>query len=154
MAVFLFRQLIQELAQNIRTILPNATVYADSVRQGVKYPAVFIGWTQSKLEHKLTDHAEYQIGIKLSYFEKQNLSDNRQRLLTAAQKLDEGLQQLTYGGLLLWTQNRNWEIKDGVLYFYFVLQLRLHTQKQSQPISKIQQIFEVKYGQAKNKTTT
>lgn len=102
------------LADAAAGLLPGAAVYTGPIRQGVKLPAIFVGFYEIHNAQKLDDLTKYELAFDLAYWPADSRSDTELR--GALYALQSGLYRLPWEDEEYVVYRKNGAVTDRVAH--------------------------------------
>lgn len=120
---FTIENIIQSIAEQLKTAYPYCPVYASPNQQGTEYPCFFVFVVPtSGISDQLSGRAKRDIEIDVVYVQERNSADANMELYGVAEMLDELLDMVSYKGgsetVPLHTHDRTYDIEDMELHYH------------------------------------
>ena len=120
---FTIENIIQSIAEQLKTAYPYCPVYASPNQQGTEYPCFFVFVVPtSGISDQLSGRAKRDIELDVVYVQERNSADANMELYGVAEMLDELLDMVSYKGgsetVPLHTHDRTYDIEDMELHYH------------------------------------
>ena len=120
---FTIENIIQSIAEQLKTAYPYCPVYASPNQQGTEYPCFFVFVVPtSGISDQLSGRSKRDIELDVVYVQERNSADANMELYGVAEMLDELLDMVSYKGgsetVPLHTHDRTYDIEDMELHYH------------------------------------
>lgn len=120
---FTIENIIQSIAEQLKTAYPYCPVYASPNQQGTEYPCFFVFVVPtSGISDQLSGRSKRDIELDVVYVQERNSADANMELYGVAETLDELLDMVSYKGgsetVPLHTHDRTYDIEDMELHYH------------------------------------
>ena len=120
---FTIENIIQSIAEQLKTAYPYCPVYASPNQQGTEYPCFFVFVVPtSGISDQLSGRSKRDIELDVVYAQERNSADANMELYGVAEMLDELLDMVSYKGgsetVPLHTHDRTYDIEDMELHYH------------------------------------
>ena len=120
---FTIENIIQSIAEQLKTAYPYCPVYASPNQQGTEYPCFFVFVVPtSGISDQLSGRAKRDIELDVVYVQERNSADASMELYGVAEMLDELLDMVSYKDgsetVPLHTHDRTYDIEDMELHYH------------------------------------
>ena len=121
---FTIENIIQSIAEQLKTSYPYCPVYASPNQQGTEYPCFFVFVVPtSGISDQLSGRSKRDIELDVVYVQERNSADANMELYGVAEMLDELLDMVSYKEdgaetVPLHTHDRTYDIEDMELHYH------------------------------------
>ncbi len=133
--------IIQAIAQELKTLFPKVKVYDEGLEQGYEEPCFFIDLikenTKKLIGNRYDDTTKFRIGYFQDFFEE----DARYKAYKVRDVLNEGFNIITYKDLHFRIKDKEIEKQDKDLIFTFEIQF--YTKKKLEDEPKLESIEKI-----------
>lgn len=130
--------IIQAIAQELKTLFPKTKVYDEGLEQGYDEPCFFIDYIKENNKKMVGNRYDNTTKFRIVYFQDFNEEDARYKAHKVRDTLNEGFNIIIYKDLHFRIKEKEIEIQDKDLIFTFKIQF--YTKKQLQEEPKIEEI--------------
>lgn len=142
---FTIENIIQSIAERLKTAYPHCPVYASPNQQGTEYPCFFVFVVStSGISDQLSGRSKRDIELDVVYVQERNSADANMELYGVAEMLDELLDMVSYKEdgsetVPLHTHDRTYDIEDMELHYHLRVTQRVALNREEIPMQVLEE---------------
>lgn len=141
MKKIVMNDIVNAIAQELKTLFPKVKVCDEGLEQGYKEPCFFIDYTKENIKKMIGNRYNNETKFRVIYFQDFKEEDARYKVYKVRDTLNEGFDYIEYKGLYFRIKNKEIEIQGKDLHFNFEIQF--FTAKENGKIPKLSGIEKI-----------
>lgn len=133
--------IIQAIAQELKTLFPKAKVYDEGLEQGYEEPCFFIDFIRENTKKMVGNRYDDTVSLRTVYFQDFHEDEARYKAYRVRDTLNEGFNIITYKNMHFRIKEKDIEMQDKDLIFTFKIQF--YTKKKIEDEPKLDSIEKI-----------